>query len=266
MMVGICAGYGEKVFLQDIIFASSAINYEEGSVTASGGFESDSAFFGPDSSADQCAREMKFKQENLKIGTMISGSAVRRDVDAFVARSKSLNRNIVALDMEASAFYEACEIHKVISLGVVKSVVDLGDGKKNDDLHPRCLRAIAKFFLQFLLEYFGPRFPDESPGNPLVDLYFRLDSQVNCLDALKEKIKIGVKDGKEDIVRGTKKALAKTTHSSSKPLTFKVLRDQGIVVSQEQEQAISASLRNSALEVIRPVSLSYKRKRNEDDE
>jgi hypothetical protein len=62
-----------------------------------------------------------------------------------------------ALDMEASAFFAACDFYGVKALPVVKAVSDFGDAHKSDAHHSACLRAATDAVVAFVQLYLGNR-------------------------------------------------------------------------------------------------------------
>jgi nucleoside phosphorylase len=184
-MLGICGGNKEKgISLGDLVFAETSFNYEEGKVRASSSsssssastFEHDTKSFSPSTSASKVAKDLASRKviPNLLIGTMISGAAVRLDLSTVIEKTKHLDQQILALDIEASAFYEACTFFGVVPLGVIKGVSDLGDSRKDDKNHQECMDNCGRFFLHFSREFFGPRgIKDAEEGHSLAPHLFR---------------------------------------------------------------------------------------------
>ena len=58
--------------------------------------------------------------------------SIRVNVQVLRRAREYTNRNVKGLDMEASAFFEACDSLQVTSLGIFKSVLDLTNSEKKD--------------------------------------------------------------------------------------------------------------------------------------
>jgi len=136
---GVCAGYGkEGIRLKHVIFGDTAINYEEGKWVV----ENDHKLFKPsfrtaEVTVGGISAFAQRNEPNYKYGGYISGSAVRQDAnELFELFRGRVNRDICALDMEASAFLMLCQYiqhYNIRCLGVIKGVSDLGDSKKAQD-------------------------------------------------------------------------------------------------------------------------------------
>lgn len=88
-------------------------------------------------------------------GTYISGSAVRGDAPTIFKKiANEVNRNVKALDMEASAFFQLCEHYRkeIECLGVVKGVSDFGDKHKgvNPMVRPQALQKTAEALMEWI--------------------------------------------------------------------------------------------------------------------
>jgi len=175
-MTGICAGYKRKVKLGDLVVAKYAYHYEEGKITEGldGQIMSqvETKTHGPTSQIIQYAhgfedwrepiRELKSKmlKRPLKpheeprcfIEPMASGMAVRSDNPSPWLREK-YNRNTLALDMEAAAFYSALDAVPHVQGLVIKGVCDYADMTKNDRYHAYAAQASAVYLLTFIQEY-----------------------------------------------------------------------------------------------------------------
>src|ERR1051326_7071309 len=175
-MTGICAGDRKKVKLGDIVVAEYAYHYEEGKiVTGPDGFLHHEPEMQTSASTSQVIHYVKgFEgwKEPLKmmmrhklnrklnaneeprcvIAPMASGMAVRQD-NPFPWLQEKYNRNTIALDMEAAAFYRALRVVPHIHGLVVKSVCDYADMRKNDAYHEYAARASAVYLLFFIQEY-----------------------------------------------------------------------------------------------------------------
>ncbi|CAI6099603.1 unnamed protein product [Clonostachys chloroleuca] len=160
--VGVCAAISsQNIAIEDVIFGERALNYEEGKWA----LKDDKVTFKPDIKVAEVkgtAMDGFIAQANqplYKYGDYISGSAVRMDASSIFDRVKNTTlRNVAALDMEASAFLQACEYTGVTALGVIKGVSDMADGNKGegDDKHytPALVQAAeaAKRFIKYKLE------------------------------------------------------------------------------------------------------------------
>jgi nucleoside phosphorylase len=168
-MSGICAGFGERVGLLDIIVADTVWDYSVGKETDSG-FKSEQYQQTIDDSIRTYINQMiedgslleSFKHElfsqevcnfKLLMGPVVSGSAV------VASRSKMLeigeqHRKVLGLDMEISALYEAAarSLNKPLFLAV-KSVVDTGDANKDDSVHDKACILSAKFLVKFINDF-----------------------------------------------------------------------------------------------------------------
>ncbi|ETI29395.1 hypothetical protein G647_01848 [Cladophialophora carrionii CBS 160.54] len=132
---GVCAGNAAAgVELGQVIFGDAAMSYEEGKW----GYKSGELEFMPDYDLVRISlsRMAGFaaRKSRYKYGDYVSGLSVREDaVKIFERITLSADRNVLALDMEASAFLNLCAHTDVMSLGVIKGVSDLGDMDKKKD-------------------------------------------------------------------------------------------------------------------------------------
>ena len=160
-----------RMNLRDVIFGEAAFNYEEGK------FEKVPIFgvvFRPNynrvsvNAGNMRAFVESAGRPNYHFGEYISGSAVRGDASTIFTKIKEtvrqrkeakvckitngqhqVNRNVIALDMEASAFLQLCNHfgHSgLTSLGVIKGVSDFGNARKGHDqnAYPDALANAAK--------------------------------------------------------------------------------------------------------------------------
>jgi nucleoside phosphorylase len=127
--------------LTDVVFGEAAINYEEGKWVAipEKDGKSQDPLFRPDynrvsaSAGDLQAFADSDSRPTYHYGEYVSGSAVRTDAGAIFEKTRGgMQRNAIALDMEASAFIQLCghfgEYAKC--LGVVKGISDFGNSNK----------------------------------------------------------------------------------------------------------------------------------------
>ncbi|KAH8647849.1 phosphorylase superfamily protein [Xylariales sp. PMI_506] len=142
---GVCAGYDSHhgIKLRDVVFGEAAINYEEGKFET---VDNGDVLFRPDynrvsvEAGDLQAFASAQGDLGYHYGEYISGSAVRSDAgavfDKIRQQTSQVNRNAIALDMEASAFIQLCkhfEPHGPSCLGVVKGISDFGNSDKGKD-------------------------------------------------------------------------------------------------------------------------------------
>ncbi|OCK80316.1 purine and uridine phosphorylase [Lepidopterella palustris CBS 459.81] len=188
---GVCAGYDDpdrklKLQLRDVVLGEAAINYEEGK------WENDpikGLVLRPDynrvsaAAGDIQAFAESRDRPQYHYGEYISGSAVRADAGAVFQRVRNgMNRNAIALDMEASAFIQLCEHFGndyAKCLGVVKGISDFGNSEKNKD--PTAYSDALKNTARALHEWITHRIRavnwevDESnePGAKIVPGYYK---------------------------------------------------------------------------------------------
>ncbi|KAK4901881.1 hypothetical protein LTR49_027199 [Elasticomyces elasticus] len=126
-----------KPNLGDVIFGQCALNYEEGKIFVSedgvANFDADALPLSP--TAAENVRLASFLTESdqarYKYGAFASGCAVRLDAQEILDRvAEHIKRDVLALEMEASAFIQACNHTNVKSLGIIKGVSDLGNYAK----------------------------------------------------------------------------------------------------------------------------------------
>ena len=131
-----------RIKLGDVIFGEAAINYEEGKFEAVPGGGGDPVFRPDYNRVTAEAGDMQaFAESNdfprFHYGEYISGSAVRNDASVLFHKIRtSVNRNAIALDMEASAFMQLCDYFAPrgpTCLGVLKGVSDYGNSDKGND-------------------------------------------------------------------------------------------------------------------------------------
>lgn len=122
--------------IADVVFGEAATNYEEGKLDYTNG----EFVHRPDfnrvlyDAGDMQAFAEAESRPRYHYGEYLSGSSVRTDASLVFDRiRKNVNRNAIALDMEASAYLQLCahfENDQVISLGVIKGISDFGDPTK----------------------------------------------------------------------------------------------------------------------------------------
>ncbi|KPI43114.1 uncharacterized protein AB675_1807 [Cyphellophora attinorum] len=185
VMVGCCAALkGRDYQLEDVVFGEKAINYEEGKwsldpETKKPVFAADVKTVDAQSSSMGGFLQKYHHRTEWKHGDYISGCSVRLDADAVFKSVRSYLRNAGALEMEASAFLQVCQVTGVHAFGVIKGVSDLGDEHKgvghNNHYRPSLKNAAdaTKSFVEYKLARLPPGDAniDGEPGAVVVDGY-----------------------------------------------------------------------------------------------
>ncbi|KAK4506216.1 hypothetical protein PRZ48_004181 [Zasmidium cellare] len=100
-------------------------------------------------------------EAKVHYGPFLSSSAVRENAPEIFERIRTtVNRKVLALDMEASAFLELCAHYKhanVRTLGVFKGVSDVGDEDKRDDFQKEALRNTGTVLSEWIQHTFRSR-------------------------------------------------------------------------------------------------------------
>jgi len=136
-----------------------------------------------------------------KLGDYITGCAVRLDAEKIFKRvTNHTLRNAGALDMEASAFLQACESTGVHAFGVIKGVSDMGDKHKglgHDNFYMPALRNAAdatKAYVEYKLTELDTNPPniENEPGALIVPGYFNsyLSRVIEKLNMLKYEVEV----------------------------------------------------------------------------
>ncbi len=170
VMTGICGGIDDKLNLGDLIIAEKSWDWQSGKWTDSGDFEP---------APDQCSASQLLidsalslsdeliqmhhlyrgvkptKPPALKAGPMVSGSAVVAQ-SAMHMMFKRQHRKSLAVDMECYGVYKAAETCGVPKPAVIciKSVSDLANRDKSDDLQEYGSEITANFAFAMLNRYF----------------------------------------------------------------------------------------------------------------
>jgi nucleoside phosphorylase len=170
IMTGICAGLRGKVKLGDLVVARKAFDASLGKIDNAGHHHTTTTFKPPPgliSFVDYIAQTFNWEKNPVPAGkpgpywpeihveTFASGPAVRADETTVEGIKKSsafddavkIDRNTLAVEMEAAAFYQAAETLGVPSL-VVKGVSDHADSLKDDTFHAFAKQAAAAFALE----------------------------------------------------------------------------------------------------------------------
>lgn len=171
VMVGVCAGRsGEGVALGDIVVPSECLTYDTGKITQNG-FEPEPRWVSATPLAIRRAEVVGVevlqgvstelyrdvgqpaRSHRIHTGVMACGSAVVNRVGAF-DKISSINRKIVALEMESYGFLRAVELSddRVVRF-VVKGVMDHAE-KKTDKAKGLAASLAARFLERFLLQEF----------------------------------------------------------------------------------------------------------------
>lgn len=170
-MNGICGGFKKKATLGQLIVSSMAYEYQTGK-WASDGFKQEpyqvptdhqtitklKMLLGTPGLMTHLQKGFRGKRperaQKPKDGIFTSGSAVIAD-KKHIGQIATYHRKVNALDMEVFAVQRAAELspHKPVCI-CAKTVVDLGDSRKNDDLHPYGSYISAKFLIKAIENHF----------------------------------------------------------------------------------------------------------------
>ena len=172
-MSGICGGFADNAKLGQLFVSSMAYEYQSGK-WASDGFLQE-PYQVPTHHAT--LTKLKFLLENTglisqleegfngdrpprahppKTGIFTSGSAVIAD-KIYLKQIELIHRKVNALDMEVFAIHRAAELSPHTPACIcAKTVVDLCDSNKNDDIHPYGSYISAKFLIMAIADFFGP--------------------------------------------------------------------------------------------------------------
>lgn len=170
-MSGICGGFGNNVSKGQLLVSSMSYEYQSGK-WAQDGFKQEPYQVNTDhltltelkvlaNEGDLLSKlEEGFSgkrpsdPQKPKVGVFTSGSAVIAD-SAVLAEIENIHRKVSGLDMEIFAVHRAAEL----SIGrpkcvCAKTVVDLCDNSKNDDLHLYGSYISAKFMIKAIRRLF----------------------------------------------------------------------------------------------------------------
>lgn len=170
-MSGICGGFKERASLGQLFVSSMVYEYQSGKWSYDGFLEEPYQVQTDNSMQTRLGiliDQPKLLQEieidfvgvrptTMKTPTMgifTSGSAVIADKD-FMEKVKDTHRKVNAVDMEIFAVQRAAELspHKPVCI-CAKTVVDLCDKKKNDELHPYGSHISARFLVKAISSFF----------------------------------------------------------------------------------------------------------------
>lgn len=171
-MSGICGGFKKRAELGQLFVSSMAYEYQSGK-WASDGFSQDPyqvptdhlflarlrALTNTEGLISELENGFTGKrptiQQKPEIGVFTSGSAVIADKE-YIDQIAKLHRKVNALDMEVFAIHRAAELspHKPVCI-CAKTVVDLCDKRKNNDLHVYGSYISARFMTKAIADFFG---------------------------------------------------------------------------------------------------------------
>lgn len=172
-MSGICGGFKDRAHLGQLFVSSMAYEYQSGK-WSSDGFKHEPYQVPTDHvtltelksliNTNGLLSELEVgfsggkrppEQHKPETGVFTSGSAVIAD-KKLMNQITEIHRKVNALDMEIFAVQRAAELspHKPPCI-CAKTVVDLGDSKKNNDLHQYGSYISAKFLIKAIGNYFS---------------------------------------------------------------------------------------------------------------
>ncbi|MBV7576561.1 hypothetical protein KW846_27965 [Pseudomonas sp. PDM32] len=173
-MSGICGGFPDRANKGQLFISSMAYEYQSGK-WASDGFRQE-PYQVPTDHVTLTDLKILANSANLiseleqgfdgkrptqthkpEVGIFTSGSAVIAD-DTYLKQIEGIHRKVNALDMEVFAIQRAAELshHKPPCI-CAKTVVDLCDQVKNDDLHVYGSYISAKFMIKAIQNFFSAR-------------------------------------------------------------------------------------------------------------
>jgi len=149
VLVGICGGIPGQSELLDVVVPQSVIYYEPGKTTPEG-VQSGPASHECDADARKRISSLAKTIHGLRIladgELMACGEKVIAD-DSSRDALIDAHRKIAAIDMESHGVLRAAEARKTPAT-VIKSVCDLADADKSDDLHDRAREAAARVLVE----------------------------------------------------------------------------------------------------------------------
>lgn len=170
-MSGICGGIKTRAHLGQLFVSSMAYEYQSGK-WASDGFRHEPYQVPTDhititelkalTNSNGLISELEggFKgsrpsnAQKPEVGVFTSGSAVIADKD-YLKQIESIHRKVNAIDMEVYAIHRAAELSSAKPPCIcAKTVVDLCDKKKNDDLHSYGSYISARFLIKAISNFF----------------------------------------------------------------------------------------------------------------
>lgn len=175
-MSGICGGFKDRAQLGQLIVSTMAYEYQSGK-WASDGFRQE-PYQVPTNHVTLTDLKVTLNNSELILeleegfrgkrpseasppiaGIFTSGSAVIADKE-FMDQIQAIHRKVAALDMEIFAIHRAAELSSGNPPCIcAKTVVDLCDSDKNDDIHLYGSYISAKFILKAIRNFFSKK-PD----------------------------------------------------------------------------------------------------------
>ena len=143
-----------------LVLAHTAVNISEGK-RVGGVLAPDHATASvQDSRVETILSQIKDEQCICSAGVMLTSTAVEEQfAGKFPKLKMTLSREVVGLDMEASAFLRAVAgVEGVVALGVIKGAIDCGtewSRKGKDTATPRCVAAAFRAACRVAVSYFG---------------------------------------------------------------------------------------------------------------
>lgn len=170
-MSGICAGFIQRAELGQLLVPELAYEYQSGKWTNEG-FSGEPYQVPISEKVRVLARELiedskllsrleqdlklhrPSKMSEPKLATFTSGSAVIAS-DEYMEQVSGLHRRVSGLDMEVYAIHRAAHISSCKpDVICAKTVVDLANGEKDDELHTYGCIVSARFIVEILQAYF----------------------------------------------------------------------------------------------------------------
>ncbi|GLH42650.1 hypothetical protein RS3R6_22330 [Pseudomonas atacamensis] len=171
-MSGVCGGFPERAKKGQLLISSMAYEYQSGKWAADGFLHepyqvpTDNLLLTdlkilanqPDILSELehgFSGTYPVERHNPVVGVFTSGSAVIADED-HLKQIERIHRKVNALDMEVFAIHRAAELcaHKPCCI-CAKTVVDLCDAVKSDELHAYGSYISAKFMVKAIRDYFS---------------------------------------------------------------------------------------------------------------
>lgn len=171
-MSGICGGFSSRAKLGQMFVCSMVYEYQSGKWSGDG-FKQEPYQCATDHltltrirallSQDGIIEDLESGYRGVRppeaslpeLGIFTSGSAVIAD-KAHLQKIQEIHRKVSALDMEVFALYKAAELSCKRPVCIaVKTVVDLCDAEKGDNLHSYGSYISAKFVIKAIADHFG---------------------------------------------------------------------------------------------------------------
>lgn len=133
MLLGTAAS--KEASPKTVCYVDAAFNYEEG--------KKEKEVFKRNTKTYESQPYRTWFGDTIVKGAVMSGSAVRNDGIPEWNELKIFRRDLIALDMECSAFFEACIFLRIPCLGSLKGIVD-SSVDKNDAVHREVWLRIAE--------------------------------------------------------------------------------------------------------------------------